>query len=90
MEKVQPWFCYLNRKGEVMEFTDEELQFLQRLIGHHLTANSCPEGLYDKIVLHTQFRGIYSKKPLPLEAPENSFYRDRIFLRLKTKVWFEG
>lgn len=73
-----------------MEFTDKELQFLQRLIGHHLSAFSAPKNLYDKIADEAEFRGIASNNPLPLETPENSPYRDRIFLRLQTKDWFEG
>ena len=72
-----------------MEFTDEELQFLQRLIGHHLTANSTPKYLYNKIADAAEFRGIASDNPLPLEMSDSPFYKDRMILSIQTEDWFE-
>ena len=58
-----------------LELTESELVFLQRLIGHHLTSGSSPNGLYDKIADKTDALGITNNSPLNLvDASKDSWY----------------
>ena len=50
-----------------LELTKTELVFLQRLIGHNMTWESVPDGLYAKIVGKTHFLGITNNSPLKLK-----------------------
>ena len=71
-----------------LELTEAELVFLQRLIGHNMTGQSAPNGLYDKIADKTDALGITSQEPLNLrDASKNSWYfasgDNRLILKLE-------
>ena len=64
-----------------MELTPNEIQFLQRLIGHHCTGiNRMTEDLYEKLANHAEFIGVKSDKPLDLYSTtgENPDYNNRV------------
>ena len=71
-----------------LELTESELVFLQRLIGHNMTWDSAPGGLYDKIVGKTDSLGITSLSPLNLaDVSKDSWYfkqgDNRLLLKLE-------
>ena len=71
-----------------LQLTEAELVFLQRLIGHHMTWKSVPDGLYDKIADKTDFLGITSNVPLNLrDVSKESIYfasgDNRLLLKLE-------
>ena len=71
-----------------LNLTESELVFLQRLIGHNMTWNSAPDGLYDKIADKTEKLGITNHAPLPLvDVSKDSWYHvagdNRLLLQLK-------
>lgn len=71
-----------------LELTESELVFLQRLIGHNMTWNSVPDGLYFKIADKTDFLGITNSSPLKLkDASKESWYftngDNRLILKLE-------
>ena len=58
-----------------LQLTESELVFLQRLIGHNMTWNSAPDGLYDKIADKTDSLGITNNTPLNLkDVSKESWY----------------
>ena len=70
-----------------LELTESELVFLQRLIGHNMTWDSAPNGLYDKIADKTDKLGITSQTPLNLvDVSKDSCYfiqgDNRLLLKL--------
>ena len=70
-----------------LNLTESELIFLQRLIGHNMTYDSVPDGLYDKIADKTDKLGIKSNTPLNLrDVSKESWYfkqgDNRLLLRL--------
>ena len=70
-----------------LELTEFELVFLQRLVGHHLTHESSPNGLYDRIADKTDKLGITSQTPLNLvDVSKDSWYftqgDNRLLLKL--------
>ena len=70
-----------------LQLTESELVFLQRLIGH-MTWNSVPDGLYDKIADKTDALGITNSSPLKLkDASKESWYftcgDNRLILKLE-------
>ena len=70
-----------------LQLTEAELVFLQRLVGHSMTWNSSPDGLYDKIVDKTDTLGITSSSPLNLkDVSKESWYfangDNRLILKL--------
>ena len=71
-----------------LELTEAELVFLQRLIGHNMTWNSAPDGLYDKIADKTFALGITNSSPLKLkDVSKDSWYftngDNRLILKLE-------
>ena len=71
-----------------LELTESELVFLQRLIGHNMTWNSAPDGLYDKIADKTDKLGITNDSPLNLvDVSQDSWYAaqgdNRLMLKAK-------
>ena len=71
-----------------LQLTEAELVFLQRLIGHNMTGNSAPDGLYDKIADKTDALGITNSSPLNLkDASKESWYftsgDNRLLLKLE-------
>ena len=71
-----------------LELTEAELVFLQRLIGHNMTGQSAPNGLYDKIADKTDALGITSQEPLNLrDVSKDSWYfasgDNRLILKLE-------
>lgn len=71
-----------------LQLTKSELVFLQRLVGHNMTWNSVPEGLYDKIVDKTDRLGITNPSPLRLaDVSKDSWYftqgDNRLLLQLE-------
>ena len=71
-----------------LELTEAELVFLQRLIGHSMTWNSAPDGLYDKIADKTDTLGITNSSPLNLkDVSKESWYftngDNRLILKLE-------
>ena len=70
-----------------LKLTESELVFLQRLIGHNMTWNSAPDGLYDKIAEKTDFLGITNSSPLNLKdvSKESCYFTNgdnRLLLKL--------
>ena len=70
-----------------LQLTESELVFLQRLIGH-MTWNSAPDGLYDKIADKTDALGITNSSPLNLkDVSKESWYftngDNRLILKLE-------
>ena len=70
-----------------LQLTEAELVFLQRLIGHNMTWNSAPDGLYDKIADKTDTLGITNSSPLNLkDVSKESWYftngDNRLILKL--------
>ena len=71
-----------------LELTEAELVFLQRLVGHNMTWNSAPDGLYDKIADKTDKLGITNDSPLNLvDVSQDSWYAaqgdNRLMLKAK-------
>lgn len=71
-----------------LELTESELVFLQRLLGHNMTYNSAPNGLYNKIADKTDKLGITNNSPLNLvDVSKNSWYftqgDNRLILKLE-------
>ena len=71
-----------------LELTESELVFLQRLVGHSMTWNSAPDGLYDKIADKTDALGITNSSPLKLkDVSKDSWYftngDNRLILKLE-------
>ena len=71
-----------------LELTESELVFLQRLIGHNMTWDSAPNGLYDKIAGKTDNLEITSLSPLNLaNVSKDSWYfkqgDNRLLLKLE-------
>ena len=71
-----------------IDLTKEELQFLQRLVGHHLVGNSGPMELYGKLARTAEILRVYSDKPLPLYTVK-SVCGKRLFFRVATKEWVD-
>lgn len=70
-----------------LELTESELVFLQRLIGHHMTWQSAPNGLYGKIADKTDKLGITCNYPLPLvDVSKDSWYASQGDNRLLLKL----
>ena len=70
-----------------LELTESELVFLQRLIGHNMTWQSAPDGLYDKIADKTDKLGITSNSPLNLsDVSKDSWYFTQGDNRLMIKL----
>ena len=70
-----------------LELTESELVFLQQLMGHNMTWDSVPDGLYDKIADKTDKLGITSRTPLNLvDVSKDSWYftqgDNRLLLKL--------
>ncbi len=71
-----------------LQLTESELVFLQRLIGHNMTCNSVPDGLYSKIADKTDALGITNSSPLNLkDVSKDSWYftngDNRLLLKLE-------
>jgi len=71
-----------------LDLTHKELEFLQRLIGHHFCGAGA-DRLYDKIAGLTESNGIHSESPLPLRQPYNNHYGKRLTFSLSTLEWSE-
>lgn len=70
-----------------LKLTESELVFLQRFIGHNMTWNSVPDGLYVKIADKTDKLGITNNSPLNLvDVSKDSWYftqgDNRLLLKL--------
>ena len=73
-----------------LQLTESELVFLQRLIGHNMTYDSAPDGLYDKIADKTDALGITSHVPLNFrDISVESWYFTQGDSRMLLKLGYE-
>jgi hypothetical protein len=66
-----------------LQLTESELVFLQRLIGHNMTYESVPYGLYDKIADETDALGITNNTPLNLKVSSKESWYNHLILELE-------
>lgn len=71
-----------------IDLTNRELQFLQRLVGHHMTGDYGVGELYGKLARTTEILGVHSDKPLPLQQTK-SIYGGRVTFRVTTEDWID-